>query len=119
MYQIKIKNNKYHKTTPSLKQNINRALEKLTYLIAEQESYGCKFEKIFNNPAIKYDVFPNSFYTFKYHCNDSAQLRLLYRFNRDSGGNICIELHDFYHKKNNDKKYIKMFEKVAIHNTKQ
>ena len=113
MYDIKIKNTKYIKSSPSLRQNIDKAMLKLTYLIQEQEIYGVVFEKIFNNPAIKYDIFPNQFYTFKYHCNDSAQLRLLYRFIRNDDGSATVELHDFYHKKKNDKKYIREFQKVA------
>ena len=116
MYNVTIKNLKYNKTSPSLKQDIDKAMLKLTYLIQEQELYGNSFEKIFNNPAIKYDIFPNQFYTFKYHCTDSAQLRLLYKFVRNDDGSVTLELHDFYHKKKNDKKYIKAFQKVAKHN---
>ncbi len=113
MYQIQIKNNRYNKSSQTLKREINGALDKLIFLISEKENYGESFEKIFNNPVIKYDIFPNNFYTFKYHCHDSAQLRLLYRFIRNDDNSIIIELHDFYHKKKNDKKYIKHFEAKA------
>ena len=113
MYKIQVKNNKYNKISHSLQREIKTALNKLVFLISEKENYGESFEKIFNNPAIKYDIFPNNFYTFKYHCQDSAQLRLLYRFIRNDDNTIVIELHDFYHKKSNDKKYIKYFEKKA------
>ena len=113
MYEIKIKNEQYRKASPSLKKNIDKALIKLSYLIQEQENYGVSFEKIFNNPAIKYDIFPNQFYTFKHHCNDSAQLRILYKFIRDKTGTATIELHGFHHKKRNNKCYIKEFENFA------
>ena len=110
MYEIQMKNKRYKKISPSLKREIDSALNKLIFLISEKETYGENFEKIFNNPSIKYDVFPDNFYTFKYHCHDSAQLRLLYRFIRNKDNTITIELHDFHHKKSNDKKYIKNFE---------
>ena len=113
MYNIKIRNPKYTKSSPSLRQNIDKAMLRLTYLIQEEETYGTSFEKIFNNPAIKYDIFPNQYYTFKYHCNDSAQLRLLYKFIRNSDNSVTLELHDFYHKKRDDKKYIKTFQAIA------
>ena len=113
MYKIQIKNNRYDKSSQTLQREINGALEKLIFLISEKENYGENFEHIFNNPAIKYDIFPNNFYTFKYHCNDSAQLRLLYRFVRQSDNSFVIELHDFYHKKKNNKQYIKQFESIA------
>ena len=68
MYNVTIKNMKYNKTSPSLKQDIDKAMLKLTYLIPEQELYGNSFEKIFNNPAIKYDIFPNQFYEAPWLC---------------------------------------------------
>ena len=110
MYKVAIKNNSYKKVSPSLQRDIDDALNKLIFLISEKESYGERFEQIFNNPQIKYDIFSKNFYTFKHHCHDSAQLRILYRFTREKDNSIVIELHDFYHKKKNNKKYIKNFE---------
>lgn len=113
MYKIVIKNNIYKKVSPSLKKDIDEALRKLIFLISEKESYGEKFERIFNNPTIKYDIFSNNFFTFKHHSHDSAQLRLLYRFIRNENGEVVIELHNYHHKKQNNKKYIKAFEQIA------
>ncbi len=110
MHKIVVKNNVDKKVSPTLKKDIEKALDKLKYLILEKEMHGEHFEKIFNNPTIKYDVFPKNFYTFKYHCHDSAQLRLLYRFVRADNGHVTIELHNFYLKKQNNKQYIKTFD---------
>ena len=111
MYSIEIKALKYDKASPSLRKDIDKALEKLVYLIEEQDNYGIPFEKIFNNDTIKYDCLDNNFFTFKFS-KGSIQLRLLYRFVRLQEDSV-IELHDFHHKNRDDKSYIKEFERKA------
>ena len=111
MYSVEIKTSKYSKASWSLRKDIDKALEKLVYLIEEQDNYGIPFEKIFNNDTIKYDCLANNFFTFKFS-KGSIQLRLLYRFVR-AQEDAVIELHDFYHKNRDDKSYIKEFERKA------
>ena len=73
---------------------------------------GQPFERIFNNESIKYDVFENNFYTYKFRYADNTQLRLLYHFVRDKD-KIIIELHQYAVKRRNNKNYIEVFEKYA------
>lgn len=106
----------FKKFSPSEKQEITKAFDKLKNLIEIEESYGTPFEKIFNNGVIKYDIVDKEkgFYTFKSHGKDKTQIRILYRFVRLSNNNYRIELHKvFIKRKNNDKTYIKDFESFA------
>ena len=69
-------------------------------------------QKEFNNEAIKYDVFDNNFYTYKFRYADNTQLRILYHFVREKD-KIIIELHQYAVKRRNNKSYIEAFEKYV------
>ncbi|MDY5211477.1 hypothetical protein [Intestinibacter sp.] len=109
---IKINNKKFNKENEKTKEAINKALNKLCETILQFEENGQPFERIFNNESIKYDVFENNFYTYKFRYSDNTQLRLLYHFVRDKD-KIIIELHQYAVKRRNNKNYIEAFEKYA------
>lgn len=112
MLNIKIETNckDYNKANAQTKKVLDKAMDKLARLIIDLDSSGVKFEKIFNNDVIKYDILGKNFYTFKFRAEDKTQLRALYRFNRVDDGQAEIELHKFFIKRNPDKSYIKVFE---------
>lgn len=110
---ISIKNKKFNKENEKTKEAIYKALNKLCETIIQFEENDQPFEKIFNNEAIKYDVFENNFYTYKFRYADNTQLRILYHFVRDEKGKITIELHQYAVKRRNNKNYIEAFEKYA------
>ena len=110
---ISINNKKFNKENEKTKEAIYKALNKLCEIIVQFEENGQPFEKIFNNEAIKYDVFENNFYTYKFRYADNTQLRILYHFVRDDDGKITIELHQYAVKRRNNKNYIESFEKYA------
>lgn len=97
------------KYSPSERKEILKAFDKLRQLIDTEESYGCSFEKIFNNDSIKYDVFQHNFFTFKSQGRDRSQIRILYKFVRGTQGDYDLELHMVRIKRRNDKEYMKEF----------
>lgn len=109
---IIINNKKFHKENEKTKEAINKALNKLCETIMQFESEGTPFERIFNNEALKYDIFENNFYTYKFRYADNTQLRILYHFVRKDG-KIIIELHQYAVKRRTNKNYIDSFEKYA------
>ena len=109
---ISINNKKFNKENEKTKEAINKALNKLCETILQFEENGQPFERIFNNESIKYDVFENNFYTYKFRYADNTQLRLLYHFVRDKD-KIIIELHQYAVKRRDNKNYIEVFEKYA------
>ena len=111
-YIIKKECKDYDKASKQLKQTIDKALDKLIYLIEQKEKSGVSFEKIFNDDIIKYDILENNFFTFKFRYKDQTQLRLLYKFSRQNDI-ITIELHKFVIKRRTNKDYIKQFEKYS------
>ena len=108
---ISINNKKFNKENEKTKEAIYKALNKLCELILQFEENGQPFERIFNNEAIKYDVFDNNFYTYKFRY-DNTQLRILYHFVREKD-KIIIELHQYAVKRRNNKSYIEAFEKYV------
>lgn len=109
---VTINNKKFHKEDVNTKLAIYKALGKLCDSIIQLEENGQRFERLFNNESIKYDVFDNNFYTYKFRYCDNTQLRILYRFVRD-GDKIIIELHQYIVKRRNKKDYIDSFENYA------
>ena len=90
----------------------HKAMDKLEHqlILIEQTT---PFEKLFNNDAIKYDVLGNNFFTYKFHGDDSSQLRILYRFVRKKSGSFNIECHKVAVKRRTNKNYIKDFEEYV------
>lgn len=97
------------------KKEINKAFDKLRYLITEKEHYGTEFEHIYNNDSIKYDIFGKGFYSFKARGRDKAQIRILYRFERINKEDYKLEIHMAIIKRRNDKTYIKDFQDYVNH----
>lgn len=98
------------KFDPKEQELINRAMNKLDNQISIIEASGTKFEKIFNNDAIKYDILGKGFYTYKFVAENSSQLRLLYRFVRNEDESYIIQCHKVEIKRRSGKEYIKKFE---------
>lgn len=92
----------------SEKKEIIKALDKLRKKICDIEEYGTKFEQIYNDDSVKYDIFKGGFYTYKSQGKDNSQIRILYRFKRDKE-NFYLELHSAYIKRRNSKEYMKEF----------
>lgn len=109
---IIINNKKFNKEDVKIKQAIYKALNKLCDSIINFENSGQRFERIFNNESIKYDVFDNNFFTYKFRYCDNTQLRILYHFVRKDD-KIIIELHQYVVKRKNKKDYIESFENYA------
>lgn len=103
------------KFSPSEMNEINKAFNKLKYLIAEKERYGTAFEYIYNDDSIKYDIFGKGFYSFKARGKDKAQIRILYRFERTNNKNYILEIHMVVIKRRDDKTYIKIFKDYVNH----
>lgn len=101
------------KFSPNERKEINKAFDKLKYLVAEKEHYGTAFEYIYNDDSIKYDIFGKGFYSFKARGKDKAQIRILYRFERTSKKNYELELHMVVIKRRDDKTYIKTFKEYV------
>ena len=95
--------------TPNEKRCILKAFDKLKKMIATEESYGTRFENIYNNDAIKYDVYKGDFYAFKSKGCDNTQIRILYRFIRYDDLNYDIQMHKVYIKRRNTKEYLNVF----------
>lgn len=96
------------------RQLTEKAMVKLDTQIKTLEKGGTKFEKLFNNDSVKYDVLKNNFFTYKFRGDDSSQLRILYRFIRDdSKDGFTIECHRVEVKRRSGKGYIKEFEAYA------
>ena len=95
------------KASSNEKRAIEKGMKKLCEKIEQNERQGIRFEKIFNDDTIKYDVLGNSFFTFK-STNQEMPLRILYRFNRTVDG-FDLEVHKVYQKKYNDKRYMSEF----------
>ena len=91
---------------------ISRAMNKLEKQIKIIDNGGTKFEKIFNNDAIKYDILGNGFYTYKFVAENSSQLRILYRFIRKDN-DFDLECHKVEIKRRSGKEYIKKFEEYV------
>lgn len=92
------------------KELVDRALNKLERQIDVIEDTGTPFEKIFNNDSIKYDILGKSFYTYKFVAENSSQIRILYRFVRNSDNTYDLECHKVEVKRRSGKEYIKRFE---------
>ena len=101
------------KHDPKEQELIIRAMNKLENQINVIESGGTRFEKIFNNDAIKYDILGTGFYTYKFVAENSSQLRLLYRFVRKENGDFVLECHRVEIKRRSGKDYIKKFEEYV------
>lgn len=98
------------KFSPDERKEINKAFDKLKYLIAENERYGIRFEYIYNDDSIKYDILGKGFYSFKARGKDRTQIRILYKFERTSKESYKLEMHMVVIKRRNDKAYIKDFQ---------
>ncbi|WP_286077046.1 hypothetical protein [Thomasclavelia cocleata] len=94
------------------RQLTEKAMAKLDTQIKTLEEGGVKFEKLFNNDAIKYDVLGKNFFTYKFRGDDSSQLRVLYRFVRNDES-FVVECHKVEVKRRSGKGYIKEFESYA------
>ena len=92
---------------------MRRGMKKLEAMILQRENSGVRFEKIFNDDVIKYDVFKKNFYTFKFRGEDSSQLRILYRFVRNEDDSFNLECHLVEVKRRSGKEYIQKFEKYV------
>lgn len=92
------------------KELVDRALNKLERQIDVIEETGTPFEKIFNNDSIKYDILGKSFYTYKFVAENSSQIRILYRFVRNTDNSYDLECHRVEVKRRSGKEYIKKFE---------
>ena len=101
------------KHDPKEQELIIRAMNKLENQINVIESGGTRFEKIFNNDAIKYDILGKGFYTYKFVAENSSQLRLLYRFVRKENGDFVLECHRVEIKRRSGKDYTKKFEEYV------
>jgi hypothetical protein len=91
---------------------VNKAMEKLRHYIDELENSGTPFEQICNNDKVKYDILGNGFFVFKYVGPSRTQLRILYRFTRQSPKQYELEIHKVYSKKSDQKtqgQYLKDF----------
>lgn len=109
-YTIEFKCREYKKAKPDLRKSIEKGMRKLVDLIESKEQSGTAFEKIFNDDVLKYDILGKNFYTFKFRCGDSTQLRLLYKFNRAENK---VELHKFYEKRHSGKEYMAEFQRYV------
>lgn len=88
---------------------IIKVFDKLKNMIETEEYYGTRFENIYNNDSIKYDVFKGGFYTFKAQGKDRSQIRILYRFIRNEDGKYDVHMHRVYIKRRNTKEYMNEF----------
>lgn len=101
------------KFSPCERREILKAFQKLYQLIETEEASGCSFETLFNNAQIKYDIFGSNFFTFKSQGRDRSQIRILYKFRRESNGEFHLELHRVFIKRRDSKEYIKDFAKYV------
>lgn len=91
---------------------IEKGMKKLMEKILQYEMAGTRFEKIFNDSSVKYDVLGHDFYTFKAQ-TQKMPLRILYKFCRENNQDFSLEVHLSYQKKYDDKRYIGMFSEYA------
>ena len=98
------------KFSPDERKEINKAFDKLKYLITEKERYGTEFECIYNDDSIKYDILGKGFYSFKARGKDRAQIRILYKFERINKKDYVLEMHMAVIKRRDDKTYMKDFQ---------
>lgn len=113
MYKVIYIEPNLKKVTSEKRRFLEKAVNKLVSKILLYAKCGIKFENIFNDDSIKYDILPNNFYTYKFQTTQFP-LRLLYKVIRTEENNLIIEIHKAKFKQNNNKQYIREFTDYAV-----